>query len=691
MKNIPILIILFLLSAQVNSAIVKWDGDAGDGLWQSGDNWIGNVVPGSGDEVVLDHSVLATSYVVTLPLTSVSIISIRISPDAGVGTIRLVIPSSSTITTNAFMTTGTGYTMTLERNAIFENNATVAAGTNLSIADSFRINNGARYIHRTRSGHAGWASRLARVTGTEDGTMEFDVPTASYVISLSGRTYGNLIFSSYNHILPVTYSGTGASPLIIRGSLTINNNAGFSTSLSADMVIHGNCNLTGNTSMFNVQNSTFNNTVRLLGNITSQGVLTKTGAGFPQLVMSGSAPQQVSITGSFLNNIRVVVDNPVGVALMASLSLPYHLQLVNGIIRTGATYTLTIVDNAVVSGGGSASFVDGNMTKTGDEAFTFHVGEGLEYAPIAISAGGASTDVFTARYARGNPMIAIGNLFEAPAIDHMSSKEWWTLERIVGIASRDVTLHTRTFTDATVLPELRILRWDGAIWLNVGNSATAGTPAAGSVTSNPITNFLPSGSPTPFTFGSISSLSNPLPINLVSFSADVQSGNRVLLKWELADDPNGNGRFEIQRAGSTNAFVSSCATSYLQGKRNYEYIDNNPQRGENRYRLKIIEEDGFIAYSTIVKVMNTTETDSFISLENRIEGDHVAVTIDARQPVKLSLILIDMYGRRVFQKQQFATAGITRTHFSMRNLSRGAYVLIAMVDGRKCSVNKFMW
>ena len=63
--------------------------------------------------------------------------------------------------------------------------------------DSVKIYNGGRFVHKTSNSHTSYVSRLSRAPGTEKGIFEFDVPgAASYTISLSGRTYGNLELSS---------------------------------------------------------------------------------------------------------------------------------------------------------------------------------------------------------------------------------------------------------------------------------------------------------------------------------------------------------------------------------------------------------------------------------------------------------------------------------------------------------------
>jgi hypothetical protein len=48
--------------APVTAGIVRWDGDAGDGLWFTPANWDGDVLPGPGDAVIIDAAAAEVMY-----------------------------------------------------------------------------------------------------------------------------------------------------------------------------------------------------------------------------------------------------------------------------------------------------------------------------------------------------------------------------------------------------------------------------------------------------------------------------------------------------------------------------------------------------------------------------------------------------------------------------------------------------
>lgn len=277
-------ITVIILSSSAKSATITWDG-GGDGIWSTAANWVGDVIPLATDDVVLDNSVVAGTYIVSLPAGNVpvSVNSLTITP-AGTNVITFLVPITNTSIT-AFTATGTGDAVVLNNGAIFINSSGAASGTPVSVTGSnfFRINNGARYVHNTPRGHTtNLVARLSTVAGTETGIFEFDITDISTTVSLSSRIFGTLILSSNAFGAPLTHSGNGAMPLLIRGDFQINTGVTLSIGMSADFTVNGDYSQAVS-STFSIQNSTYNNTVKLKGNIASQGLITETGTGLPYL------------------------------------------------------------------------------------------------------------------------------------------------------------------------------------------------------------------------------------------------------------------------------------------------------------------------------------------------------------------------------------------------------------------------
>jgi hypothetical protein len=92
-----------------------------------------------------------------------------------------------------------------------------------------------------------------------------------------------------------------------------------------------------------------------------------------------------------------------------------------------------------------------------------------------------------------------------------------------------------------------------------------------------------------------------LPAKLTSFTA-VKSGMAVLTSWTSLTEDNLD-RYELQRS-AVNSDFSTIALAFPrnQQRNDYTYTDPNPILGDNYYRLKMIDIDGSINYSSIIKV-----------------------------------------------------------------------------------------
>lgn len=99
------------------------------------------------------------------------------------------------------------------------------------------------------------------------------------------------------------------------------------------------------------------------------------------------------------------------------------------------------------------------------------------------------------------------------------------------------------------------------------------------------------------------SCTNPLPVELIDFTAEEFNGN-VLLKWKTASETN-NNHFQIQRS------IDGIRFDYLDllegaGTTNqvteYSYEDKTPLNGRTYYRLKQVDLDGSFEYSPIRQV-----------------------------------------------------------------------------------------
>ncbi len=274
---------LLLLSLPGFAATIYWDGGSGDGLWNTAANWVGDVVPTSADDVVLDNSSAAGTYTVTLPNTLVTINTITIMPLTG-NNITLVLPATNT-QHPALTFNGTGYILTIGNGGVFKNTSGATSSTPVDVlnfppSDSIRIYNGGKYIHNNVRSHAYIVDALSQLTATEKGIFEFDMLLSGNTISLSGRTYGTLQLSATTYGLPKSYNGAGTSDLTVRGDLNIGFNVTFSPTLNSNIKVGHDFLLSGDFNWQPASSGTTNRSFIMNGKGAYTGTLQYiTGAG----------------------------------------------------------------------------------------------------------------------------------------------------------------------------------------------------------------------------------------------------------------------------------------------------------------------------------------------------------------------------------------------------------------------------
>jgi len=173
----------------------------------------------------------------------------------------------------------------------------------------------------------------------------------------------------------------------------------------------------------------------------------------------------------------------------------------------------------------------------------------------------------------------------------------------------------------------------------------------------------------------------PLPVELISITANIIQENNVELKWGTATELNNNG-FEVERiiAGSAEwkkiCFIKGIGNS--ESTQRYNYIDRNIIGGSKfQYRLKQIDFDGSYQYSSSVEVEIVPE---FYSLSQNYPNPFNPTTrIDYQLPFdsKVSIELYGITGERIATliNEELAAGYYTaEVNADMLNLASGVYI-----------------
>jgi hypothetical protein len=130
---------------------------------------------------------------------------------------------------------------------------------------------------------------------------------------------------------------------------------------------------------------------------------------------------------------RVTLNKPVRVTSACTF--------VTGYINSSSTNPLIFLDNIGHTGASNNSHVVGCITKVGNDIFTFPVGNGIGYHPLAITAPAAATDSFQACIILKHPSDDGYNVNSKEAsLIQVAPYHYWTLNQISGTNSETISL-----------------------------------------------------------------------------------------------------------------------------------------------------------------------------------------------------------------------------------------------------------
>lgn len=180
------------------------------------------------------------------------------------------------------------------------------------------------------------------------------------------------------------------------------------------------------------------------------------------------------------------------------------------------------------------------------------------------------------------------------------SPEYWKFNIISGSVTSPFSLiiDVSSICGINNKNTLRLLRRPGigGEWVNLGTPSSVN---GNNVVWSNLTDF------SEFALGSDDS--NPLPVELTSFSAEIFDG-KVMLKWATASEKNNFG-YEIERKADNGATGDTVwkKIGFINGAGNseipltYTFTDQNPVEGIAGYRLKQIDYSGKFTYSNEIK------------------------------------------------------------------------------------------
>ncbi|MBS1513086.1 MAG: T9SS type A sorting domain-containing protein [Bacteroidetes bacterium] len=169
-----------------------------------------------------------------------------------------------------------------------------------------------------------------------------------------------------------------------------------------------------------------------------------------------------------------------------------------------------------------------------------------------------------------------------------------------------------------------------------------------------------------------------LPIRYEYFTG-IKNGNVHILNWKVSAESNVNGTLVLQQSADARHFtdiysVKATATQLLQP---FSYSNTKILNGINYYRLKMIDENGFITYTSIVALTSAATGLDVINITpnpSSITGVTL-FNITAAEPAKMQVVITDITGRLINVQQVSIISGYNAIPLQTKILLPGTYLV----------------
>ncbi|MCF0069175.1 hypothetical protein LZD49_01745 [Dyadobacter sp. CY261] len=177
-----------------------------------------------------------------------------------------------------------------------------------------------------------------------------------------------------------------------------------------------------------------------------------------------------------------------------------------------------------------------------------------------------------------------------------------------------------------------------------------------------------------------------LPVKLIRFDATRQE-KQVHLKWQTSEEMNSN-YFEIQKSPDGIKWAAIGTVGAAENSvigREYYFVDENPQPGQNYYRLKMVDKDESFAFSSVKVILLDlmSAKNELVVYPNPVKGK-LYVSLGKSETLQL-VQLYHLNGVLAFQSESHSP------EIALPDLEAGQYCLILqLADGSTKSQTIFI-
>ncbi len=163
----------------------------------------------------------------------------------------------------------------------------------------------------------------------------------------------------------------------------------------------------------------------------------------------------------------------------------------------------------------------------------------------------------------------------------------------------------------------------------------------------------------------------PLPVHFISFTGRLLPDQTVRLDWNAVTDQL-HDYFEVEKSVNGTNF-----TTIGKGPSSAPYwkTDPSPYTGNNYYRIKQVDKDGTVTYSTTINVYFGPKRFTAAVYPNPVT-DILNVKINSDKTDHYEITITDLTGRIVYEEKIMTGTAEGEVNINFKQRSSGVYVLL---------------
>lgn len=183
-----------------------------------------------------------------------------------------------------------------------------------------------------------------------------------------------------------------------------------------------------------------------------------------------------------------------------------------------------------------------------------------------------------------------------------------------------------------------------------------------------------------------------LPIQLLSFDAKNDNGQRVLLQWK-SENEIGLKEYEIERSHDgiewikLGAAASTASGSGAHATAFYDFYDNDPSEGKQFYRLKMVGVDGYSRYGVVVAANISTAATFALRVKPNPVNDVATIQFNGNNNEAVAIYMVNAEGKRVLSKSVTSREGLNQVSLQLpRTVVSGIYVVQVVTPSKAMNI-----